>query len=125
MAEHPELTGEQAYAIQKLAEIESPAAFAYTLASHRRDLFAERLAEVGSVLSYRDYLELLRSFAPELRVWLVRNSLAPSSTADSLICNCTIGGAGCAAGVSCDNVICIHQNGTTHNGSCSGSVEQQ
>lgn len=124
MAEHRDLTSEQESAIQNLASFDDPASFTYNLEPTQIDLFAERLDELGSVLSYRGYLGLLRSFDDELRVWLVDNGLASQAEAATDNCDCTQGASstGCSAGVTCSSVDCTHKGGTTHNGVCGGGI---
>lgn len=117
MAEHRGLTGEQAQAIENLAEIADRVHFAPVLQTHQKDLFNERLDELGHVLPYRDYLRALRSFDIELRVWLVRNSLASAASAAVLLCNCS-GAGGCSGDNVCMNATCIHEGSTTHDGVC-------
>ena len=121
MAEHRDLTSEQESAIQDLASFDNPVSFAHNLEPAQIGLFAERLDELGRVLSYRDYLGLLRSFDDELRVWLVHNGIATQAAAEADTCNCTIGGSGCSGGFICKSVTCVHEEGTTHNGRCVSS----
>jgi hypothetical protein len=123
MAEHQNLTTEQAYAIQNLAGIASPTAFAHTLAPSQKDLFAKHLAALNRILPYRAYLGMLRAFDDELRVWLVTNGLATQAEAATDTCTCSSGG-GCSSGYTCEDVTCVHEGGTTHNGRCGAAAEQ-
>jgi hypothetical protein len=121
VAAHPSLTSEQAEAIQILADFDAPAAFPQTLEPNTRTLFSKRLEQVGRALPYSTYLGVLRSFDDELRVWLVRNGLASKEAAATETCTCSDAG-GCASGYACQNVTCIHEGGTTHNGRCGAVV---
>lgn len=118
LAQHPDLTSEQAYAVENLAAIENPTAFTHLLGPSKRELFAKHLDELARVLSYRDYLRLLRSFNFELRVWLVRNGLVLAAVADTPSCNCTQPSSGCSQGFACSSGGCVVPIGTTHNGVC-------
>jgi hypothetical protein len=124
MAEHQNLTSEQVYAIQNLAGIANPTAFAHTLAPSQKDLLTKHLAELDRVLPYRAYLGLLRSFDDEIRVWLVTNRLATQAEAATDTCTCSADGGGCADGYSCENVTCVHEGGTTHDGRC-GAIKAE
>jgi hypothetical protein len=121
LAQHPDLTSEQAYAVETLAAIGNPKEFSQILGPGKKDLFAKHLDELARVLSYRDYLKILRSLDFELRVWLVSNGLVLASVADTPTCNCTQPSSGCSAGFSCNSSDCIHSGGTTHNGVCSAA----
>jgi hypothetical protein len=121
VAAHPNLTSEQANAIQKLADFDTSTAFPQNLEPSTRILFSKRLEQLGQALPYRDYLGMLRSFDDELRVWLVRNGLASKEAAATDTCTCSSSG-GCASGYTCENVTCIHEGGTTHDGRCGAIV---
>ncbi len=123
MAEHQNLTSGQADAVQNLADVANPTAFEHTLVPGKRDLFAKRLDNLARVLSYGDYLRMLRSFDDELRVWLVHNGLASKAEAATDTCTCSDSG-GCSSGYTCEDVTCVHEGGTTHNGRCGAAAEQ-
>ena len=123
LQKHQDLASEQAYAIQSLADMADPAVFAHTLTSSNRGLFANRLNELARTLPYHAYLGLLRSFDEELRVWLVRNGLASPIEAAVDTCTCSTSGGGCSEGYTCQDVTCVHEQGTTHNGRCGGRAE--
>lgn len=114
-ANRPDLTVEQADALQGLADLDNPSFFEPALVSKKREFLAERLDELRRVLPYRDYLQLLRSFG-ELRVWLVENGLATQAETDTPNCNC--GDNQDCSGAVCQNVTCIHEGGTSHSGRC-------
>ena len=118
---NPDLTQDQLLALQNLADIAERDFFATSLHPKKRALIADRLGELGSVLSYKSYLKLVRSFG-DLRLWLVANGLATQVEVALPDCNCTYGHH-CQSG-TCNDVAC-EPKGTTHTGVCKAVSQDQ
>lgn len=117
LGHHPDLTTEQILAIQDLADVSDSIFLAPVLEPSAREALTESLGKLGQVLPYWDYLQLIRSFSDELRVWMVENDLATEIDADTPNCNCN-GPTDCISG-QCQDVTCVHEQGTRHIGRCS------
>jgi hypothetical protein len=112
MTAHSDLSSEKVQALEDLSRIDDPSFFAAAPDPGKRDFLAERMKELGRILSFFEFQDLLDSSPTELTNWMAHSQVAPVAPT----CNCDdIQDCG---GNACGNVTCVHTGGTSHDGVC-------
>ena len=112
LADHPELRSEKVQALEDLAQINDLSFFLESPRKDRRDFLAARMTELGRVLSFSEYQELMGTASRELANWMKATGVDPATPE----CNCS-NTADCN-GAACRSITCEHVAGTSHNGRC-------